>query len=246
MPLKSISPPLSRGTAKSVLAELESLGDSKIAEHSKRFFKTGKGEYGAGDMFLGVRVPALRACAKRHFRSLSNVEVKKILRSKFHEARLLAVIIWTHQFDRGDESTQRVICDSYLESTRYINNWDIVDASCHKIVGPLLSEKRVLKDVRGLLRSKDLWERRIAMVATYREIKAGRLGLVVEFAETLLRDKEDLIHKAAGWMLREAGKVDGKLLRRFLDEHRGDMPRTMLRYAIERLPEKERKRYLAK
>ena len=233
-------------TARALVAELRECGDPEIAEHSLRFFKTGKGEYGEGDHFVGVRVPKLRAMAKSHYRDLSVDQVAQLLQSKLHEARLLAVIVWTLQFKAADETGKKEIYRRYLQSTSYVNNWDIVDASAHKIVGPLLEQKSVEKTARKLLRSKELWERRIAMMSTYHEIKQGRCDLALEFAEALLGDNEDLMHKSSGWMLREVGKKNIKQLHAFLDRHAARMPRTMLRYAIEKLPQTKRKTYLSR
>lgn len=232
-------------TATDLVAALRKAGDPKIASHSQRFFKTGKGEYGEGDVFLGIRVPALRALAASSSSSVTPREVAKLIRSKFHEARLLAVIIWTLQYKKGDETRRRQVFDMYLRNTKHINNWDIVDASAHKIVGPRLHTSReAVQTVKRLARSSDLWERRIAMMSTYHEIKNDRFDLSLVLAKRLLHDEHDLIHRIVGWMLREIGKRDLRVERAFLDEHVQDMPRTMLRYAIEKFSKKDRRHYL--
>jgi 3-methyladenine DNA glycosylase AlkD len=214
-----------------------------VAQSSQWFFKTGPGQYGEGDRFLGVRVPELRKFA-RQFGSLRLPGVASLLRSKYHEERLLALLILVRQYGRGDDDEREPILRFYLDHLRFINNWDLVDLSAAQIVGRHLEHRD-----RGLLyelaRSSKLFERRIAMIATHHYIRNREYGDALAIAELLLHDREDLIHKAAGWMLREIGKRDLEVEEKFLRKHYRDMPRTMLRYAIERLPEPERKRYLA-
>ena len=222
--------------------EMRKLANKKIAEHSQRFFKTGKGQYGEGDIFLGIRVPVLRKIAKK-FRRISLAEVSKLLESKFHEERLLSILILVNLFKLGDEDDQELIYELYLDKTRYINNWDIVDISAGNIVGEFLFEKDKAPLYR-LVFSENLWERRIAIVATFYFIKNDEFDDTLKIAEILFTDKEDLIHKAVGWMLREVGKRVIEIEEEFLEEHYLKMPRTMLRYAIERLPETRRKMYL--
>jgi len=206
------------------------------------FFKTGPGEYGEGDRFLGIRVPDIRAVSKCDD---GRSDVRGLLASKWHEERLLALLILVRRFERGDDLVKKAVYDLYLSSTRWINNWDLVDVSAYKIVGSwLLARPRA--PLRKLASSKSLWERRIAVVSTYAFIRASDLVETFYLSEKLLNDPEDLIHKACGWMLREAGKRDIRELERFLDEHRRAMPRTMLRYAIEKFPEKRRQQFLAK
>jgi 3-methyladenine DNA glycosylase AlkD len=229
--------------ASDLVSQLRQLGDPAIAAHSQGFFKTGQGEYGEGDRFLGIRVPKIRALVK-HAKTLSMSESLKLLRSSYHEARLLALLILVERFQRGDDAIQNRIYRHYLEQTRYINNWDLVDSSAHKIVGAYLCsrEKSVLY---RLAESESLWERRIAVMATLYFIREQSYADTLALCEALLHDPEDLIHKATGWMLREVGNRDGETERRFLKRHYRRMPRTMLRYAIEKFPQHERKLYLS-
>ena len=222
--------------------EMRKLANKKIAEHSQRFFKTGKGQYGEGDIFLGIRVPVLRKIAKK-FRRISLAEVSKLLESKFHEERLLSILMLVNLFKSGDEDDQELIYELYLDKTKFINNWDIVDISAGNIVGAFLFEKDKAPLYR-LVFSENLWERRIAIVATFYFIRNDEFDDTLKIAEILLTDKEDLIHKAVGWMLREVGKRVIEIEEEFLEGHYLKMPRTMLRYAIERFPETRRKMYL--
>ncbi len=209
-----------------------------------RFFKTGPGQYGAGDIFIGVKVPETRATAKA-FENLSIKETLLLLHSPVHEDRLLALLIFIRQYESGDDNTKKSIITTYLKNTCYINNWDLVDLSAPNIIGKWLKAKdRML--LRTMASSKNMWERRIAIVATYTFIKHQQLTDTFHIADMLLHDKEDLIHKAAGWMLREAGKRDMHALKSFLTPRLGAMPRTMLRYAIERFPERDRLKFLKK
>lgn len=228
--------------ASAVISRLRKLGDPQIAVHSQRFFKTGAGEYGEGDRFLGIRVPVLRQEVKR-LHEIPLPEILKLLRSPYHEARLLALLLLVSRFESGDESQQKTIYRHYLEHTRYINNWDLVDSSAPPIVGGFLHQRDKRKLYR-LSKSKSLWERRIAMMASFYFIRQGAFADALGLCEALLDDSEDLIHKAAGWMLREIGKRDGDAARAFLKAHYRNMPRTMLRYAIEKFPDKERQQYL--
>tara|TARA_B100001079_G_C16331265_1_gene479232 strand:- start:250 stop:960 length:711 start_codon:yes stop_codon:yes gene_type:complete len=222
--------------------EMRKLANKKIAEHSQRFFKTGKGQYGEGDIFLGIRVPVLRKIAKK-FRRISLAEVSKLLESKFHEERLLSILMLVNLFKSGDEDDQELIYELYLDKTKFINNWDIVDISAGNIVGAFLFEKDKAPLYR-LVFSENLWERRIAIVSTFYFIRNDEFDDTLKIAEILFTDKEDLIHKAVGWMLREVGKRVIEIEEEFLEEHYLKMPRTMLRYAIERFPETRRKMYL--
>jgi 3-methyladenine DNA glycosylase AlkD len=208
----------------------------------QRFFKTGPGQYGAGDKFLGLRVPDLRRFA-RDYRELDHAHTLEMLASEWHEERLLALLMMVEQYRRGDVPTREEIHLSYLAHTRYINNWDLVDASASQIVGQHLNAGKVAP-LERLARSDDLWERRIAIVSTFHFIKGGEFRPTLRIAQMLLNDPHDLIHKAVGWMLREVGKRDRKVLDAFLLKNYQKMPRTMLRYAIERHPETARKRYL--
>lgn len=225
--------------------ELKKLENFKKAKFLSRFFKTGKGEYAEGDIFLGLAVPESRKIAIK-YKDLSFDELKQLLRSKYHEERLIALLILVHNFDKGSYKEKERIAKYYLQNTKYINNWDLVDLSADKIVGEfLLDNNRSI--LISLAKSKNLWERRIAMIATYAFIKNGIHEPTFEIAKILLSDKHDLIHKAVGWMLREVGKrCSEKAEIEFLNTYYKTMPRTMLRYAIERFPEEKRKKYLEK
>ena len=209
----------------------------------QRFFKTGPGEYGEGDRFIGVKVPGVRAVC-RECRDASEAVVLELLRSKVHEERLLALLMLVDRFDRGDDRIRRRIYHAYLANTTFINNWDLVDASAGQIVGRWLAP-RSRSPLMRLAGSSSVWERRIAMIATFTFIRARDFETTFAIADVLMSDEHDLIHKAIGWMLREVGKQDGTALRRFLAPRYRTMPRTALRYAIERFPEPERKRYLS-
>ena len=221
---------------------LRQLGDPTIAEHSKRFFKTGKGEYGEGDRFLGIRVPVLRKQAKA-FQHLSLEETEQLLHSNFHEERLCALYILVQKFNDGNPEQQKQVFDRYLDNTSYINGWDLVDSSAHLIVGKYLlnSDK---KPLYSLAKSKSLWERRIAIISTFYFIRQHQFSDTIKVSKELLNDPEDFIHKAVGWMLREVGNRDMAVEEQFLKPHYQTMPRTMLRYAIEKFPEEKRQRYL--
>ncbi|MDD5290449.1 MAG: DNA alkylation repair protein [Patescibacteria group bacterium] len=292
-------------TYQKVSQKLKKLANPKKAKNLARFFKTGKGEYGAGDIFLGIMVPEQRKVVKK-FRDLPLPEIQKLLNSKFHEERLVGVLILVEQyqsailpFRRGGAPSTRgrgvviknnnhpgptlrrttppskggdrkeEICKFYLKNSRRINNWDLVDLSAPKIVGAYLlnlepvrrqnkslsagASKGLLRSAGGktrrkilyqLVKSKNIWERRIAVLATFEFIRNYQFEDSLKLAKILLNDNHDLIHKAVGWMLREIGKRDEKVLRQFLDKYAPKMPRTMLRYSIERLSEKQRQYYL--
>jgi len=224
---------------KQIVNRLRALGNRAMAEHARRFFKTGKGEYAEGDRFLGIRVPVLRKCA-REYRQMRLADTLNLLASPFHEARLLALLILVARYassNSGDE--KKAIFRSYLNHTKYINNWDLVDCSAEHIVGVHLF-KRNRAVIYRLARSKSLWERRIGVISTFHFIKRNDFSDTLALAETLLDDQEDLIRKAVGWMLREVGKRNLEAEKKFLASHCRKMPRTMLRYAIEKFPEKER------
>lgn len=225
-----------------LLAELKSVSTPERAETNARFFKNGKGQYGEGDIFLGVTVPETRKIAKK-FLYLSFAELKPSLTSKFHEERLCALLILVEQFKKANENSKKKIFDFYLKNTQYVNNWDLVDLSADKIVGVHLLDKNK-KTLYALAKSKNLWAKRISIVATFHFIKNNSFSDTLKISKILLNDSNDLIHKACGWMLREIGKRDKKTLVKFLEKHSKKMPRTMLRYAIEKFPEKERKKFL--
>ena len=229
-------------SAAAVHRRMKALADPARAVGHQRFFKTAPGEYGAGDRFLGITVPVLRTLA-RDFRDLPLRETTQLLGSPWHEERLLALLILVRQYARGDTRKREAIHRLYLKNSAWINNWDLVDVSAEHIIGAHLPAGR-----RGLLRrlarSKLVWERRIAILATFHYIKQGEYRDTLAIAGLLLDDSHDLIHKAVGWMLREVGNRDRVAEERFLDTNAGRMPRTMLRYAIERFPEPRRRQYL--
>lgn len=213
------------------------------AKHLMRFFKTGVGEYGYGDKFLGLTVPQQRVIAKQ-FSDLSLDDCKHLLQSPYHEERLISLMILVNQFKRTSNSTQQRIYTLYLSQTKRINNWDLVDASAHHIVGAFLADKNI-KPLRELAVSDLLWDRRIAMVACWHTIRLGQHEPAFTIAAMLLNDQEDLMHKAVGWMLREVGKHVGRdELKSFLVKHYSRLPRTALRYAIEHFPPDKRKQAL--
>lgn len=229
-----------------IVSSLVRLGSREASAISQRYFKTGKGEYGEGDKFLGIRVPVLRAEARAIKEATVEVALP-LLESGWHEVRAMGLMLLVRAYNKGSPESRERIYKLYLANTRFINNWDLVDMSAEHIVGAWLAdkpreEKRVLA---RLARSKSLWERRIAMLATLHKIKRGDAGAALDIATLLLNDDEDLIHKAVGWMLREVGQRVGLAAEEgFLKAHYQDMPRTMLRYAIERFPEGKRRRYL--
>lgn len=232
-------------SALEIAAELGELADPTRAEASQRYFKTGPGEYGEGDRFLGVTVPDTRSVCKRHRSTVELKAIEDLLDSAWHEHRLAAVILMGERYGRGDDALRAEVYDLYLASTARINNWDLVDASADRVVGPHL-------DVVGsaildeLAASSLLWDRRIAMIAPFHRIKRGEAETSLRVATLLLRDPEPLIHKAVGWMLREVGKrVDEQLLTSFLDVHAPGMPAVMLSYATEKLTPEQRAAYRA-
>jgi 3-methyladenine DNA glycosylase AlkD len=231
-------------TAKAIERRLHSLADATIAEHHLRFFKCGPGQYGEGDAFLGINVPTIRALT-REFTATPVPELIALLQSRWHEARLLALTILVRKYDRGDYVMRDEIYRGYLANTHRINNWDLVDASAPNIVGAHLFERDRAR-LYTLAKSESLWERRIAIIATQHFIRCNDFDDTLAIAEILLNDRHDLIHKASGWMLREAGKRNQPLLERFLRKHVKRMPRTMLRYAIERFSPELRARYMEK
>jgi 3-methyladenine DNA glycosylase AlkD len=227
---------------KNIRADLQNLADKERARALQRFFKTGPGEYAEGDIFLGIRVPDVRRLVKK-YKDVPLRDVIKLLRSALHEERLLALLLLVKAYSSGDEETQKRIYQTYLENTAYINNWDLVDLSAGHIVGAFLM-KRNRRPLYSLAKSRLLWERRISVLSTFYFIRHDDFHDTLKIAEMLLSDQEDLIHKAVGWMLREIGKRHLDTEERFLREHYRNMPRTMLRYAIERFPEAKRQRYL--
>lgn len=222
--------------------ELETYIDPVKREYLPRFFKTGKGQYGEGDCFLGIVVPNTRRVARKHKDAPLEV-IAELLQSPWHECRLCGLLMLVERFKKSDEATRKVIYDFYLSHTDRINNWDLVDLSAPYIVGEYLADKS-REDLYRLADSTLLWEQRIAVVATHALIRRGDCGDTMALAERLLGHRHDLMHKAVGWMLREAGKRDKDVLVAFLEKHAGKMPRTMLRYAIEKFPDDERKEFM--
>lgn len=228
--------------AKAALAKHASDADAIFLQ---RFFKTGKGEYGEGDVFIGVRMPAVRLVC-REFQALSLNEVQKLIASPVHEHRMAGLIILDIKYKKADEKQKTTIHEMYLKNVKnnYVNNWDLVDVTCRVPVGEYLIDKP--RDVLfKMAKSKNLWERRVAIISTAAFMKQGDATTTIEISEILLHDKHDLIQKAVGWMLREAGKmVDESILTDFLDKHAHEMPRTQLRYSIERLTPEQRRYYM--
>ena len=232
--------------AEDVKAALQAHASDADAVNLQRFFKTGPGEYGEGDMFLGVRVPMIRKVCKE-FKQLSLAEVQKLIESPFHEHRMAGLIILTLQYPRASTRAKNDIVELYMRelSKRNINNWDLVDVTCRHIVGEHVRGDRAV--LYKLAKSDNLWERRVSIISTFAYIARGDAATSLELAELLLHDQEDLMHKAVGWTLREVGKrCDEQLLRNFLNRHAHHMPRTALRYAIEHLPPADRQHYMKK
>lgn len=232
-------------TADDVKKALQVFVSPQRAVASARYFKTAPGKYGAGDLFIGVTVPHQRQVAKA-FKHLSLTETIKLLHSEIHEHRLTALFVLIEQFIKSNETTQKKIYTLYLKNTQHINNWDLVDSSAPYIVGQFvinhLEEESILTN---LALSSDIWERRIAMLATFPYIRKAKFTVPIKIATTLVHDPEDLIHKAVGWMLREIGKINQATAEKFLQQHASTMPRTMLRYAIEKFSPTKRKKYLS-
>jgi 3-methyladenine DNA glycosylase AlkD len=230
----------------SVAAELKALAKPTRAFELQRFFKTAKGQYGEGDIFLGLTVPEVRTIARK-YKKLPLNEIEKLTSSDFHEFRLCGLVILTLQFKASKErSEQKKIFNFYMKQAKagYVNNWDLVDVTAPIIGAYLVGENDPYPLLEKLARSKSLWERRLAIIFTFAFIRAGELDPTIEISRRLLKDDHDLIHKAVGWMLREVGKRDIQILRAFLNENAQQMPRTMLRYAIEKMSEAERKKWL--
>jgi len=229
-----------------IISELQKIANAKKAQILQRFFKTGKGEYGEGDIFLGIVVPEQRKIAKK-YSSLDLMQIQELLNSKIHEERLISLFILIDKYKKAEKSNDKKqkqeIVNFYLNNAKNINNWDLVDLSAPNIVGNFLldKDKSVLYQ---LANSENLWEKRISILATFEFIKNNNFEHTLKLSEILLKDKHDLIHKAVGWMLREVGKRNEVVLENFLKKHYKEMPRTMLRYAIEKFPENRRKEYL--
>jgi len=210
---------------------------------AKRYFKTGKGEYGEGDVFLGLAVPDQRRIAKE-YKNLPLSDIQKLLKSKIHEERFVSLVLLVARYQSNDESAKKDVFERYLSMSKWINNWDLVDTSAPQIVGDYCWRQNDRQTLKKLIKSSDLWERRIGVLASFTFIRQGDVKLTLEIAEKLLKDPHDLIHKSVGWMLREAEPRSPQEVRKFLDQHAARMPRTMLRYAIEKFPKSKRDKYL--
>jgi 3-methyladenine DNA glycosylase AlkD len=228
--------------AEALIDSLQYLADEQKAKVLQRFFKTGKGEYAEGDVFWGIKVPETRQVAKA-YRDIPLSELQKVIANPVHEVRLCGLMILAEQFSKSDEKGKKIIVDFYLSNTQYINNWDLVDLSCYKILGNYLMDKPRNMLYR-LAKSKNMWEQRIAIVSTWQFIRNREFEDTLSISEMLLNHRHDLMHKAVGWMLREVFKRDEKIVLDFIRKHYNQMPRTALRYAIERLPEPQRKNIL--
>jgi len=229
-------------TIKDIQKKLQQLGSKNKAKVLQRFFKTGPGEYGEGDVFIGVRVPDLRKLAKK-YHSITTKEVVQFLSSMIHEERFFALLILISKYSKGNEAVKKRIYELYLHNTQFINSWDLVDGSAQYIVGAFLMDKSK-EPIYRLAKSDNLWERRIAILSTFHFIKHDKYAETLKISKILLSDEQDLIHKAVGWMLREIGKRHMLTEEIFLKKHYKKMPRTMLRYAIEKFPESKRQKYL--
>ena len=234
-----------KNSLEAIRSRFAAAGSAEQAAIAQRFFKTGPGEYGEGDKFLGLTVPQVRSFIRESDALLSLLQLESLLHSEWHEERLLALLCLVHRFERATKSPdiQKEIFDLYLSNTRWINNWDLVDTSAPQIVGGWLLEhdRSILK---RLARSQSLWEQRISILATFTFIRRGDNAVTQELCVGFLNHKHDLMHKACGWMLREVGKRDEGALTAFLDAHAGAMPRTMLRYALEKLTPTQRQHYM--
>lgn len=227
---------------KKILDEILSLKNDEQAEHLSRFFKTGKGQYGEGDLFLGIKVPVTRSIAKKYYQDVSIQQIKELIKNPYHEVRLLALMLMVFVYEKTDNKEE--VFNLYLKNVQYINNWDLVDLSAPKIVGRHCFENGCNEQIYKLSSSKHLWSERISVVASHYMIKRGDFFLILDLSEKFLNHKHDLMHKAVGWMLREMGKVDEKPLYEFLDKYHKVMPRTMLRYSLERLSQEKKKHYM--
>ncbi len=227
-----------------VIQKLLNLKDEEQAKHLMRFFKTGKGEYGEGDKFLGIRVPITRSIVKKYYDKVSFDALQNMLDNEYHEIRLCALLIMVELYERTDRKEK--IVDLYVKNTKKINNWDLVDLTAHKIIGKNYIRTHDRTIIEKLSNSGHLWSERIAVVSQWSVVKYGKFELLLELCEKFLTHKHDLMHKATGWMLREAGKKDEKILLDFLDKHAKNMPRTMLRYSIEKLTAEQKRFYMKK
>ena len=234
---------------KELKKDLQKYASKEKAKIFQRFFKTGKGEYGEGDIFIGLTVPESRSIAKK-YSEIEFFELQELLQSKIHEERLVALLILVDKYKHSkDLKAKKQIYDFYIKNTAYINNWDLVDLSASRISGQYIldsNDSNARKQLYIFAKSKNLWERRIAIISTFQFIYYNTFDDTLKISEILLTDKHDLIHKAVGWMLRELGKRNQSLEEEFLKKYYKTMPRTMLRYSIEKFDEKKRKFYMEK
>jgi len=239
---------------KKIIVTIKKSANSHKAQHFQRFFKTGVGEYGEGDLFLGLTVPEQRLIVKKFADQIVLEDLAILIVSPYHEIRLVSLLLLVELFQQArDQKEKKQLVDFYLAHSTYINNWDLADLSAYKIVGQYLFEinqeknsQKTPKVLIKLARSSLLWDRRIAILSTFPFVKAGQFLPTLELAKILINDQEDLMYKAVGWLLREVGKQDEKILTDFLDQYTLQMPRTMLRYAIEKFPDEKRQSYLKK
>ena len=230
-----------------LLSDLKSLSNPSKAKLLSGFFKTANGQYGEGDKFLGITVPQSRIIAKNYSGIITLDGIKSLLNNKFHEVRLVSLLILIDKFEKSVTNTSKsIIVDFYLSHTEGINNWDLVDLSAPRILGNYLVDKNDRGILYKLVKSSNLWEKRISIISTLALIKNNQFDDTIKISELLLDDSHDLIHKACGWMLREMGKMNEKVLLGFLDRYHKVMPRTMLRYSLERLSKKNKKHYMEK
>lgn len=231
--------------AKQIISDLQRLANPDKAKLLSRFFKTGKGEYGEGDKFIGIMVPQQRQIVKKYYKQITLNDISTLLSNKIHEYRLTALLILVEKYKKADERTRKEYYDFYLKNVKYINNWDLVDVTCSRIVGAYLNDKD-RAPLYKLALSKNLWEKRISIISTFAFIKRSDFKDSLKLAEILIKDKHDLIQKAVGWTLREIGKKNLELEEIFLKKYSSIMGRTALRYSVEKFPEEKRKYYLNK
>lgn len=232
--------------AKQLQQELQNLADEKKAKHLSQFFKTGKGQYAEGDIFLGINVPIIKGIVKKYYKDITSEEIIEMLQSQWHDYRFAALQTLVMQYEKASDKKQKELVDLYLNNIDGINNWDLVDCSAHMIIGACAWQTQDISKIEKLSDSQKLWQERIAVVASWYFIKQGKYDLTLNLAKKFINHKHDLMHKAVGWMLREVGKQDKKVLTDFLDAYATHLPRTTLRYAIERFSKEEKEKYMQK
>lgn len=234
------------GRQMNIEQELQAQADEKKAKHLSQFFKTGKGQYAEGDIFLGINVPIIKSIVKKYYKDMSSEDIAFMLHSPWHDYRFAALQSMVLQYEKVDEDRQKELVELYLNNLEGINNWDLVDCSAHKIIGTWAYKTQDISQIIKLSDSHNLWQERIAVVASWHFIKQGQYDLTLNLAKKFISHKHDLIHKAVGWMLREVSKQDKKVACDFLDIYAAKLPRTSLRYAIERFSKEEREKYMQK